>query len=90
MTDMVERVAKAITEAFEREGRVFDDGQAETLARAAIEAMREPTEAMTKAGDLPGWDDSVSVGLSGEVWNAMIDAALAPPRSRRYTVRVLP
>lgn len=46
------------------------------VARAALEAMREPSEAMLKAGDLPGWDDSVTVGLSGEVWQAMIDAAL--------------
>ena len=49
------------------------------IARAAIEAMREPTETMLKAGDLPGWDDSVSIGLSGEVWQAMIDAALPSP-----------
>lgn len=45
-------------------------------ARAAIEAMREPTDAMMKAGEVPGWDDSVSIGLSSDVWRAMIDAAL--------------
>ena len=39
---MVERVAQAMTDAFDRMGRVFDDGQAEALARAAIEAMKLP------------------------------------------------
>ena len=51
----------------------------EDMAEAAIEAMREPTEAMLKAGDVPGWDDSVTVGHSAEVWEAMISAALSTP-----------
>lgn len=53
MTEMIERVAKAI-----REHEAYwwnrsdepEDGLAETLARAAIEAMREPTEMMGAAG----------------------------------------
>lgn len=45
-------------------------------ARAAIEEMRTPTEAMCVAGNIPGWDDSVTVGLSEEIWSAMIGAAL--------------
>jgi len=45
-------------------------------ARAAIEAMREPTKAMVLAGDLPGWDDSVSAGLGTEIRSAMIDHLL--------------
>lgn len=57
------------------------------LARAAIEAMREPTEAMagapydanvrilTEAGAEPILDDAAR-----EVWQAMIDAALQEDR----------
>lgn len=71
MSEMVERVARAI-EAKVNEGRDFCS--AEDVARAAIEAMREPTEAMEEAAldvrplMLP---DSPR-----EVWGAMIDAAL--------------
>jgi len=43
---------------------------ARTRARAAIEAMREPTEAMQKAGYIVTVDDEV------DVWQTMIDAAL--------------
>lgn len=45
---MVARVAKSLNTALE--GVTFADDIAETLARAAIEAMREPTEAMAHAG----------------------------------------
>jgi hypothetical protein len=44
----------------------------ETLARAAIEAMREPTKEMT-TGDLAPWN---FWGIE-DAWPAMIDAALA-------------
>lgn len=92
MTDaMIERVALAIWAAREKQFPPFTQRKEPdqldrssgawvavlSQARAAIEAMREPSEAMEKAGDLPGWDDSVSVGLSREVWQAMTDAALA-------------
>ena len=46
------------------------------MALAALKAMREPGENILKAGDLPGWDDKVTIGLSEEVWQAMIDAAI--------------
>jgi hypothetical protein len=55
-------------------------------ARAAIEAMRQPTEAMVKEGDdAMNWDSSDTNGswfvryLEGDAaksWSAMIDAAL--------------
>jgi hypothetical protein len=50
-------------------------------ARAAIEAMREPTEAMKHATDEVHWGYSCAVcgGLT-EGWYAMIDAALTPPK----------
>jgi len=72
MTDMIERVARAI--------RFFDDWPtlSETAkaiyreqARFAIEAMREPTEAMEKAGNAPWRDADAEM-----CWRLMIDAAL--------------
>lgn len=78
MSEMVERVALAISGS---------DDPANVLeihrvrARAAIEAMRKPTEAMKGAGFL-----AVSVrhpdgcnmprGTEAEAWSAMIDEAL--------------
>lgn len=91
MTDstMVEKVAEAIWQAeWARAGNrgarriPWTDNSPEHmeryrfLARAAIEAMMEPTTAMLKAGDIPGWDDSVTVDLAGEIWQAMLSEAL--------------
>lgn len=71
MTTMVEKVARAICLAA-NDGKT-DEGfpMYEGLARAAIEAMKDPTEAMLDAGnDADGYD--VYVG----VWLAMIVSAL--------------
>ena len=46
MSEMVERVAKAI-----REWTQDDIEEAREAARAAIQAMREPTDAMCEAAD---------------------------------------
>jgi hypothetical protein len=58
-------------------------GFAREVARAAIEAMREPTEAMAKGA----WDRADDNYLIPEaVWRAMIDAALSstpPPHKPR-------
>lgn len=66
MTDMVERVAKALVEAWPSWG-TWDDEVARDGARAAIAAMREPTEAMLNT---PEW---LSIRHR---WQAMIDEAL--------------
>jgi hypothetical protein len=81
---MVERVARAIEDA---NLKASGDEDYTPLARAAIEAMREPTEAMLKAGfhknrwtnPKPCHDHCVGrVTLSiDEPWRAMIDAALS-------------
>jgi|JI10StandDraft_1071094.scaffolds.fasta_scaffold417910_1 hypothetical protein len=98
MTDsMIERVARAICRA-----NCTPDMSAEDIdcqeenawdmwvpeARAAIEAMRTPTEAMVKEGLEEGrWE--ISLGVGGEhavmfesaprtMWEAMIDRALKP------------
>lgn len=81
MSEMVERVARAISP------KTWDDpvcgGLAKEAARAAIEAMREPTEAMMKAGEACDemWDEFTATpkhAASCEVhWQAMITAALS-------------
>ena len=79
MTDMIERVARAIDEAHRNE-KVSDEmwavckrhsafKPAFDCARAAIAAMREPTERMKEAGF---WEGSASPNN----YRAMIDAAL--------------
>ena len=45
--------------------------------QAAIQAMREVTPEMVRAGNLSGFNASVKT-VSEDVWQAMIDAALSP------------
>lgn len=63
---MIERVAEAIANQMAE-----DDNDNESLARAAIKAMREPSEGMEDEG-WTEWDWGAHA-----VWRAMIDAALA-------------
>jgi len=66
MSEMIERVAKAILEEQRKNRSVFPSNI--DLARAAIEAMREPTCDMLNAGwRKDGWPLS---------YRAAIDAAL--------------
>lgn len=70
MTDMIERVTQAI---FDKDPEsLFTIHQARVYARAAIAAMREPTEAMV--------DQCVDLGHNRDdavdAWEDMIDAAL--------------
>lgn len=80
--EMVERVARAIAAAEARIMLGNDDpnvgADPRALARAAIEAMREPTMHMKQEAG-----DTVVVGCcnlqlrdADEVWKVMIDAAL--------------
>lgn len=72
MSEMVERVAQAIC---------GDDNPANILeihrhrARAAIAAMREPTEGMVEAGQNSGVIYDAGL-VPHHVWQAMIDEAL--------------
>ena len=76
MSDMVERVARALREC--DCDPMHNDEDYANMAYAAIAAMREPTEAMIaksldgKAGDYLGVGPKVVTA----VWQAMIDAAL--------------
>lgn len=75
MTDIVERVARAIeAKMFAPDELPLDaalHAKYRDTARAAIAAMREPTDAMMNAG--PGF---VHIAIKAEIWQAMIDAAL--------------
>lgn len=85
--EMVERVARRICSAnghnydrlvARRVSGELDQADYDRFARAAIEAMREPTEAMLRPA---GWLDNgyamtVTEGIAEEVWRTMIDAAL--------------
>ena len=84
MSEMVERVAKAIYEAGP-DGYVWESAapywlnEYRDLARAAIAAMREPSVEMEKAGArgisacfTPEPDDPPALAA----WRAMVDAAL--------------
>ncbi|RWF71376.1 MAG: hypothetical protein EOQ34_15630 [Mesorhizobium sp.] len=90
MTGMIERVARAIHFRGEDGG---DDAWnhcqswlrdlAREQAKAAIEAMREPTEMMSRAGmkSIQAWEDSDPDGILMDFrelscWRTMIDAAL--------------
>lgn len=93
MEDMFERVSKAIDSVLIRDSAgecllITNDRQRNELARAAIEAMREPTQEMLRAGfessphDVGGCRDQIQ---SDEEWmqeavfepyQAMIDATL--------------
>ena len=87
MTDMIERVAQRLFQNM----AASDNGAWETAdpmitracmsyARAAIAAMREPTDEMNDAGadkcDGGCAEESCQFGFMGKIWTAMIDAAL--------------
>ena len=69
MSSIVKRVAQALQQ--EMGTAPFDETAAFALARAAIAAMREPTEEMLNAGH----EARAKATVNG-IWHAMIDAAL--------------
>jgi len=77
MTNMVERVARAITEVLRAKGassRMMENA-GKDAARAAIEAMREPTLEMRHAGRRvkSSW---LVENEEVEIWQNMIDESL--------------
>jgi len=98
MSKMVERVARALCRQYE-----LDDGfsteQADRAAasemhrnfigaaRAAIEAMREPTEAMVVAGGEAVFNHTpkraLETSAAEAAWPAMIDACLGEPARKK-------
>ena len=79
MSEMIERVARALAESESGKKDFYDSldvltrGAFQRDARAAIEAMREPTKEMERAGD----DMMRSAAFSHSVWLTMVDEALA-------------
>lgn len=73
MSEMIERVAKAILEEQRKNRSGFPDNR--DLARAAIEAMREPTKAMLDASYRRN-DDNDSEEATLANYQDMIDEAL--------------
>jgi hypothetical protein len=73
MSEMIERVAKAIDSSLIGEVDFFslDSVALRNAARAAIEAMLKPTEAMLKAG----YNECPHQPIV-PAWMAMIDAAM--------------
>jgi len=91
MSEMIERVARAIEDALTKEvaaiGGYMDSGGAQVvtveasidlsvIARAAIEAMRRPTEAMTDAGIEASVLEGAPHHTGAAAWDSMIDKAL--------------
>lgn len=78
MSKMLERTIEAIRLAEKAWWDANDDpaeNLQETLARAAMEAIREPTENMCFEGAKIGGQEC-SMGDARHIWVAMIDAAL--------------
>ena len=69
MSDMIERVARALTDHWENL-EAKQQNYFRQKARTAIAAMREPTEAMCEAAD------AVECNQPECIWQGMIDAAL--------------
>lgn len=87
MSEMVERIAKACCEAspfFDNEWAEQDVHMKEMwriIARAAIEAMQEPTKDMLSAGAYyhirhAGPAGNIEIGLAEDAYKAMVKAAL--------------
>lgn len=83
---MIDRVARAMFEATNEHDETWDTEAQEIkttyliMARAAIEAMREPTDTMVMAAEWaePEYrEDDTDMGATYKAeWRAMIDAAL--------------
>ena len=83
--DMVERAGRAVEKIlWPHDSTPYaSGGKAEAIARAVIEAMREPTDAMLEdAGIMEGFDADAWAREADrchrEWWSTMIDAALGP------------
>ncbi|MBN7755474.1 hypothetical protein JYP46_01440 [Nitratireductor aquimarinus] len=73
----VERMAEAILAEHERNGRCYG-----YMARAGLEAIREPSQAMIEAGSLAFSEAAFECGKPSKealrhAWQVMIDAALS-------------
>lgn len=72
---VIERAARAVRDALPCEQCALPLGGEETIARAVLAAIREPSEAVMMAGMAKADETSHGVAV-GPIWSAMIDAAL--------------
>ena len=84
MNEMITRVATEIAKVWSSENKQADLKQAailfESSARAAVKAMREPTNAMCNAGTRNlciDWDLTADGRVAPELWQKMIDEVLS-------------
>jgi hypothetical protein len=82
MSEMVERVAEAIYFSRQRNKPWVALGQHKVIylkaARAAIEAMREPSDAMLMVSQGVFMNPGNGYKREGSDWDRIIDAALTP------------
>jgi len=82
MSEMVERVAKALVDRLGESGLIYASPEfRRRLSRAAIAAMREPTPDMVRQGEMQMFEHMAeardwTVKATLDAWQAMIDAAL--------------
>ena len=80
MSEMVNRAAQAASDAVLKNHQILMDNVAHTIARAVIEAMRVPTQAMCRAVANTCGDPEVVVVISASgaenVWRTMLNEAL--------------
>lgn len=80
MTDMVQRVERAILNEIARQMREGPRVEYPAVARAAIDAMREPSEEMLTWGEaaaILSFDSSEPDSRNiRPIWRAMVDEAL--------------
>lgn len=80
MTNMLEKAARALRKSCRDEfGTDWNNDVAVKFARAAIEAMRDPTKEMWSAGENANhntMDNAMRGGGTLSAWKAMIDHAL--------------
>ena len=74
MSEMIERVAKVLEAMDPHTGQGYMDEKHRPTARAAIEAMREPTEDMVVEGYCQEY--ALTHKMMVEAYQAMIDEAL--------------
>ena len=80
---MVERVGRAIAEANGHDYELYPK-LSEALARAALRALREPTEAMVRANGTSQFEEGRRwLDEDARItWQAMVDAALSEGAER--------
>lgn len=77
MSEMIERVAHAIREEFNRVAKTSEPPLYDRLARAALAEAREPTKGQRISASQAGLDWDGETPLYIVYWRAMIDEALA-------------